>query len=150
MAALAISPLVEVVDTYLDAFNRADWATYKQTLTPDSIHIEPGGIEYHGRDASAEGVNVFKVAFPDLHGEVTRLIVGDRDVAAEIVWTGTHTGPLVTPTGTIPPTGRPVTVHATKVFAFDGDLIGYSRHYWDMTELLGAIGAPDVEGHRFR
>jgi predicted ester cyclase len=86
-------------------------------------------------------VNVFKVAFPDLTGEVVRLITSEQEAAAEIVWTGTHTGPLVTPTGTIPPTGKPITVHATKVFVFAGDRIAYSRHYWDMTELLGAIGA---------
>ena len=141
MAAVAVTPMVEVLQRYLDAFNRADWPTYKSTLTPDSVHIEPGGMELHGPDASAEGVNVFKVAFPDLTGEVVRLITGDKEAAAEIVWTGTHTGPLVTPSGTIPPTGRPITVHATKVFAFEGDLIKYSRHYWDMTELLGAIGA---------
>ena len=34
-----------------------------------------------------------------------------------------------------------MTVHATKLFAFEGDEINYSRHDWDMTELLGAIGA---------
>jgi steroid delta-isomerase-like uncharacterized protein len=139
--AIAVKPMVEVLQKYLDAFNRADWDAYKSTLTADSIHIEPGGMELHGPDASAEGVNVFKVAFPDLTGEVVRLITSEQEAAAEIVWTGTHTGPLVTPTGTIPPTGKPITVHATKVFAFAGDRIAYSRHYWDMTELLGAIGA---------
>jgi len=146
MAALAVTPMVEVLQRYLDAFNRADWPAYKTTLTIDSTHIEPGGMEFHGPDASAEGVNVFKVAFPDLTGEVIRLITGDQVAAAEIVWTGTHTGPLVTPSGTIPPTGKPITVHATKVFAFEGDLIKYSRHYWDMTELLGAIGAMPNSG----
>jgi steroid delta-isomerase-like uncharacterized protein len=140
MTALAVSPRVEVLQRYLDAFNRADWETYKTTLTPDCVHIEPG-MELHGPEASAEGVKVFKTAFPDLQGEVVRLMTGEREAAAEIVWQGTHTGPLVTPTGTIPPTGRAITVHATKVFAFEGDLIAYSRHYWDMMELLGAIGA---------
>lgn len=141
MTATAVTPMVEVLQKYLDAFNRADWETYKSTLTPDSVHIEPGGMELHGPDASAEGVKIFKTAFPDLHGEVVRLMTGETEAAAEIVWKGTHTGPLVTPTGTIPPTGRPITVHATKVFAMQGGLIAYSRHYWDMTELLGAIGA---------
>ncbi len=69
MAAIAVTPMVEVLQKYLDAFNRADWETYKTTLTPDSVHIEPGGMELHGPDASAEGVKVFKVAFPDLKGE---------------------------------------------------------------------------------
>lgn len=141
MAALAVQPNVEVLQRYLDAFNRADWEAYKATLTRDSVHFEPGGMEFHGPDASADGVKVFKVAFPDLTGEVIRLLTGATDAAAEIVWRGTHTGPLATPTGTIPATGKPIIVHATKVFAFDGDLIKYSRHYWDMTELLGAIGA---------
>lgn len=141
MPAIAVSPMVEVLQKYLDAFNRADWETYKATLTPDTVHFEPGGMECHGPDAAADGVKVFKVAFPDLTGEVVRLVTGDREAAAEIVWKGTHTGPLATPTGTIPPTGKPITVHAMKVFAFEGDLIRYSRHYWDMTELLGAIGA---------
>jgi steroid delta-isomerase-like uncharacterized protein len=145
MPLLVSTPIVEVARTYLDAFNRSDWDAYKRTLTPDSVHIEPG-MELHGPDATIEGLGVFKTAFPDLHGEVTRMIGGDGEVAAEIVWRGTHTGPLTTPTGTIPATGKPVTIHATKVFAFDGDLIKYSRHYWDMTELLGAIGAMPAAG----
>lgn len=140
MSLLVTTSPVEVARTYLDAFNRSDWDAYTRTLTPDSVHIEPG-MELHGPGATIEGLGVFKTAFPDLHGEITRMIGGDAEVAAEIVWRGTHTGPLVTPTGTIPATGRPVTIHATKVFAFDGDRIKYSRHYWDMTELLGAIGA---------
>ena len=141
MTAIAVTPMVEVLQRYLDAFNRADWEMYKATLTPDSVHFEPGGIECHGPDASAEGVKVFKDAFPDLEGVVIRLMTGAQDAAAEIVWRGTHTGPLVTPAGTIPPTGKPITVHATKVFGFEGGRIKYSRHYWDMTELLGEIGA---------
>ena len=52
MAAIAISPQVEVLQKYLDAFNRADWAGYKSTLTDDSVHIEPGGIECQGPEAS--------------------------------------------------------------------------------------------------
>jgi steroid delta-isomerase-like uncharacterized protein len=141
MNANTVSSTTELMQKYLDAFNRADWEAYKATLTPDSVHIEPGGMELHGPDASVEGMKVFETAFPNLTGEVVRLMPGDTQAAAELVWRGTHTGPLAMPTGTIPPTGRPVTVHATKVFAFEGGLIKYSRHYWDMTELLGQIGA---------
>lgn len=141
MQTVVTTPIVEVARTYLDAFNRSDWGAYKRTLTPDSVHIEPGNMELHGPEATVEGLGVFKTAFPDLHCEIVRLIAGDREVAAELVWHGTHTGPLATPTGTIPATGKPITTHATKVFAFDRDLIKYARHYWDMTELLGQIGA---------
>jgi steroid delta-isomerase-like uncharacterized protein len=142
MAVIApTKPGLEVMQRYLDAFNRADWDTFKACLTPDSVHIEPGSIEAHGPDAVVESVKVFKTAMPDLTGTVVRIIMEPEAATSEIVWSGTHTGPLMTPTGTIAPTGRAVTVHACKVFAFDGELISYSRHYWDLTELLGAIGA---------
>ena len=141
MAGTVVSPTTEVLQTYLDAFNRGDWEAYKATLTPDSVHIEPGGVELHGPEATVEGLKVFRVAFPDLTGEVVRLVPGEREAVAELVWTGTHTGPLAMPTGTIPPTGKRITTHAAKVFAFEGGLVKYSRHYWDLTELLGQIGA---------
>ena len=111
MAAIAVTLTSEVLQRYLAAFNRADWATYKSSLTPDSIDNEPGGMEMQEPHAAVEGVKVFRVAFPDLTGEVMRLMPGDAAAAAEIVWRGTHTGPLGTPTGTIPPTGKPVIVH---------------------------------------
>ncbi len=47
-------------------------------------------MEFHGPDASAEGVKMFKVAFPDLKGEVVRLITGDQEAAAEIIWRAPH------------------------------------------------------------
>ncbi len=135
-----VSPRIAVVQRYLDAFNRADWDTFRDCLTADTVHVEPGGMEAHGPDATVDSVKVFKTAMPDLTGVVTRIVEGPGGAAAEIVWTGTHSGPLAGPTGVIPPTGRAVTVHATKVFAFEGDRISYGRHYWDMLELLGAIG----------
>jgi steroid delta-isomerase-like uncharacterized protein len=137
---------LELMQRYLDAFNRADWDAFKSCLAPDSVHIEPGGVEAHGPDATVEAVKVFRTAMPDLSGTVVRVAVGPDAAMSELVWRGTHTGPLATPTGTIAPTGRPVTVHACKVFAFEGDRITYGRHYWDLTELLGAIGALPAPG----
>lgn len=137
---------LDLVRQYLDAFNRGDWPMYKATLTPDSIHLEPGVPEMRGPDAIIAGVKIFRDAMPDLTGTVTRIVEGKDETAAEIVWRGTHTGPLATPSGPIAPTGRPVTVHACKVFGFEGNLIRYARHYWDMTELLGAIGALPTRG----
>jgi predicted ester cyclase len=132
---------VEVMERYLDAFDRQDWETLKACLTPDAMHIEPGGMELHGPEATVEGLKVFKTAFPDLKHTLTRVVAGADDMAVEMIWTATHTGPLVTPSATIPPTGKPVTLYASKVFVFEGDLIRYTRHYWDQLELLAAIGA---------
>lgn len=132
---------VDLAQQMLDAFNSGDWPTCKALMTPDSVQFEPGMPELRGPDAIVDAVNAFRIAMPDLTGTVTRAFESGDEAVTEIVWRGTHTGPLATPNGPIAATGRPVTIHACFVFAFEGDKIAYGRHYWDLLELLGAIGA---------
>lgn len=75
---------LDLLKRHLDAFNLSDWETYQTTLTPDSIHLDPGSPEVRGPEAIVEAVNVFKI-----------------EGVAEIVWKGTHTGQLATPSGPI-------------------------------------------------
>jgi len=137
---------LELIGRYLDAFDRQDWETVKACLASDSVHIEPGGMELHGPEATAEGIKVFKTAMPDLTHTLIRVIEGPDGAVAELVWHGTHTGPLPTPRGTIEASGRAIQLSACKVFAFEGDQIKYGRHYWDQMELLAAIGAVPTGG----
>lgn len=136
----------EVVERELDAFDRQDWETMKSCLTLDMVDVEPGGLELQGRDAVVEGLKFYKVAMPDLTHKLTRVIEAPDGIAVEIVWHGTHTGPLTTPTRTIPATGKPVKVEAAGLFTFEGDLIKEFRHYWNQMDLLTAIGAVPSAG----
>ena len=48
---------------------------------------------------------------------------------------------MVTPMGTIPPSGRKVEVPAVQVINVSGDKITQVRHYFDLLGLLQQIGA---------
>ena len=50
---------------------------------------------------------------PDVTGTVRRVVASGGTVAEEVVWAGSHAGPLETPGGTIAATGRQVEVAAT-------------------------------------
>jgi predicted ester cyclase len=78
---------------------------------------------------------------PDAKGTVTSALASGNTVALEIIWEGTHTGPLEGPTGTIPASGKRQVTPAAQILIFEGDKIKENHHYFDMMSLLKQIGA---------
>jgi steroid delta-isomerase-like uncharacterized protein len=86
-------------------------------------------------------LGVFRTAFPDLHLAVTRTVAQGDDVVAHWTATGTHTGPLRTPSGnSVPPTGKKVVVVGSTTFELKAGKIAHDWIFWDMTSLLGQLG----------
>jgi predicted ester cyclase len=61
-------------------------------------------------------------------------------VAAEVTWTGTHDGPMTTPSGDIPATGKEISVDSTLWFQVEGDRAEQLRSHLDVLGLLTQIG----------
>ena len=72
---------------------------------------------------------------------MTSAFASGNKVALEVTWKGTHSGPLVTAEGTIPATGKRQETPAALFYAFEGNKIKESRHYFDSMTLLKQIGA---------
>ncbi len=124
----------------VEAFNNADWEAAKE-LIGNSTYIE------HGTQRSLKGQDIidamqgWRAAMPDVRGTVTSATEDHGRAVIEVTWHGTHTGPLTTPDGEIPPSGRSQTTPGAWVFDFDGDELVESRHYFDMLTFLQQIGA---------
>src|ERR1700755_24675 len=65
------------------------------------------GKKYYGADIGVT-VDVYAAAFPDMHRELDSFYLDDNVVVVELSLNGTHKGDLVTPAGTLPPTGREI------------------------------------------
>jgi len=59
----------------------------------------------------------------------------------EVTWEGTQTGDLEGPQGTVPASGRQVSVPAVWVMEVEGDKGKALRHYFDLMTVLAQIGA---------
>ena len=70
-----------------------------------------------------------------------RVASGDTAILDEIVWKGVHTGPLQTPTGTIPPSNKSIEMPACQVVRVEGGKIKSASQYFDMLTMLTQIGA---------
>lgn len=67
----------------------------------------------------------------------------------EVTWTGTHTGPLDGPAGTVAPTGKKQTTRSGWVMEFESGRVKSSRHYFDMLSFLQQLGVPSLyDGRR--
>jgi steroid delta-isomerase-like uncharacterized protein len=124
-----------------DLYNQRDFARSAQITAPDAVTVlTPTGQQFHGPEGAVEYLTGWATAFPDSTVEVTNVVASDTAAVVEFIGRGTHTGPLGTPAGPIPPSGRRVEFPLCDVWAVrDGKLAG-NRNYFDLLTLLRQIG----------
>jgi predicted ester cyclase len=130
----------DVLERNITALNARDIEAYLANQQPDVEVLLPGGPSLHGRDELRRYIEAMWTAFPD--GSLT---FGDQalagDVAAtEIVFTGTHTGPMLTLDGPIPATENPVTVRSASILRIKDGLIASEHIYLDQLDMLTQLG----------
>ena len=79
-------------------------------------------------------------ALPDSVATVNQTHVSGNTVIFELTWTGTHTGPMMSPKGEIPATHKSVEVRGCYLSEVENGKVTYVRHYFDMATLLGQLG----------
>ena len=131
----------QLATALVTAFNNNDWSAYQQNLTADSIYDEVGtSRKLEGVDTIVGALKGWKEAMPDVKGTVSSAISTGNTAVLEVSWTGTHTGPLQGPSGTIPATGKQQTTRAGWVLEFDDEKLTQSRHYFDMLSFMQQLG----------
>ena len=125
----------------MTAFNNSDWDACRQFLSPDSVYDEVGtSRKLEGVDTILEALKGWKEAMPDVKGTVGSAITTGNTAVLEVSWTGTQTGPLQGPGGTIAPTGKQQTTRFGWVLEIDNGKLKQSRHYFDMLSFMQQLG----------
>jgi steroid delta-isomerase-like uncharacterized protein len=134
--------MVKVAREQVEAFNDGDWERMRAELAPDARYDEYGtGRKADGPEKLVELYKGWKQAFPDAAGTVTGACASGDTAALEVIWKGTHTGPMTTAEGTIPASGKRQETPGAIFYSFEGDKIKEVRQYFDSLTLLKQIGA---------
>jgi steroid delta-isomerase-like uncharacterized protein len=116
-----------------------------RALVADDVDFYSPGTPAQSADEVADAMSAYAQAIPDAEFDVTYWHDAGDTAIAEGVYRGTHSGPLRTPQGDLPATGRQVAVpFVTVLKARDGKLTVH-RAYWDnatFMEQLGLGGGP--------
>ena len=132
---------IQVARRGVEAFNAADWGALSADLTTDSVYEEPAtGRRLGGIEEILAADKGWKAAFPDAKGTITNELACGNTAVLEITWQGTQSGDLVAPMGTIPATGRSVTIKAVQVVEVENGKAMSNRHYFDMASMLAQLG----------
>lgn len=129
----------DAVQRFYDAFGRGDLDAAEEAFTSDSTHIEPLGGTMDLASWREYG-QTFKDGLPDAHMEVENILeVGDQ-VAVEARFVGTHTQPLMTPQGEVPPSGKSIDLSFCEFVQIRDGKIAEHRVYYDQVAFMTQLG----------
>ncbi|MEW5976097.1 MAG: ester cyclase [Acidobacteriota bacterium] len=127
---------LRILDQIVDAANRHDVRALSRLLTDDGVY-EDVTLKVKGNRETQRRLNeeLFR-SFPDLSYKLLNVIVGDNQVLAEFVMTGTNQASY----GNRPPTGLSIRLPVAFVLRFSGQRIKRWKSYYDSATLLRQLG----------
>ena len=107
---------------------------------PDCEGVTPMG-PMRGSAAQKALGETFRAAVPDNRMEILRSFEAGDTLIIEGVYSGTQTGDLVGPGGTIPASGRAFSLPYVDFFQQHNGKIVSHRIYWDNATFMAQLGA---------
>lgn len=128
----------EVADQWVAALNAHDLEHLASLYAEDTVIHSPLDPEpLHGRTAVKDDLARVQDALEDVTAELTEVVTDGTALALRILISGTHTGPLRTPAGELPPTGRTVRIAVASFERYDNTgRIREERRIFDATAFL--------------
>lgn len=124
-----------------EAWNERNFDRLAELITPDGkITVVGSGDTFEGPEGARKYDLMWAEAFPDGSITVDNVIAADDYVVVEYTGRGTHTGTLEGPGGSIPATGRSVTLQLCDVLQFSDGKVRSQRTYFDGASLLAQLG----------
>ncbi len=134
-----MSDLLELVRTHYAGLETGDLDLAASPFTDDVAAEFPSG-PLAGIEALRGLIGAFITAFPGMKIERRNTWIDGDTAIAEIVFTGVQTGPLATPEGEVPPSGRTVTFPLIDTFTLRDGKVAEHRVYWDNVSFLTQLG----------
>jgi steroid delta-isomerase-like uncharacterized protein len=126
---------------YEEMWNERDFDALMRTATEDcEVTAIPFNQTLRGQSGYRQWGESWATAFPDARVEIKRVMATDDAVVLEFIGRGTHTGPLSTPLGTIPPTGKKVELPFCDILEIRDGSVRRARSYFDAATLMRQLG----------
>ena len=132
--------MIDAAKSVVLAYSNKDWSALYSSVSPGIFYDEvPTLRNRRGVDRFVACMQEWATAFPDMKGTIRNATVLGDHVSLEIVWAGTHTGPLESPGGTIYPTGKNVEIPARLMVEVVDEEVKTITHYFDLEDMIKRI-----------
>ena len=131
----------QVVRNAYAVAERKDVAGWVSVFTEDGVFLDESiGVTYQGPSELGKTVEVYSTAFPDMHRELYDFWVDGNTVIVRLALQGTHNGPLATPFGVLPATGKRMDAPCTDIWEIEDGKIKKFDCYPEGTIIFGQLG----------
>ena len=138
---MANEQALATVRAVYDGFNSGDVPLLLSLVTDDFELVDVAlGMSWHGLAGWGEWLQNWATSLPDARTHLDSIISQGDVIVTEHTGRGTHTGPLNTPAGTIPPTGKSIELKFAEIYTIRDDKIKTMRAYWDTGTLMRQLG----------
>jgi len=132
--------LKKVADKIVKAYTSVDPVAMANLYAEDAV-VNDAGTVVRGRKAIQNHMESMFKAFPDFRIEFLNVIPSGDHIAFEMLLSGTQTGPMMTPEGEIPPTGKKVEFKAVWIARISPKgMIEEDRTYYDTADFVRQLG----------
>jgi hypothetical protein len=136
--------LLELMTNGDNLFNGRNWQGLEDVHHPDMIAYMTGSADpIYGREAHGAAMRQLVEMFPDVrvHTPYPIQFGGDTWITVVTNVTGTFTGKMTQPDGTVvPPTGKAFDLEFGQTSKWDGDQVVEIAAFWDASEQARQIG----------
>jgi steroid delta-isomerase-like uncharacterized protein len=137
----------DLVRVVFDGFNAKDIERVAAICADDFVLEDiPANMTLRGPDGMRLWLKTWLDAAPDARVEVERIFGDGEWVATEHHGLATHTVPLRTATGEIPPTGRTLDLWFSENFEVRDGKLRRMRAYYDGAAVMRQLGLLDGRG----
>jgi steroid delta-isomerase-like uncharacterized protein len=131
--------MADLAQQYVDALLTSDRAALAEICTDDVEFVVPG-MEGTGVDAMVQYNDMFLKAFPDASHEIVARLEAMGAIVMEVNYRGTNTGPMVTPQGELPATGRSVVIRGCWILRTRDGKVASFHAYFDQMGFMQQLG----------
>jgi steroid delta-isomerase-like uncharacterized protein len=133
--------LINIAKAQIIAYNEKDWDKVRASTTTDLVYDEAATHrKVEGIDQVLEVWQGWAAALPDSQGTIHNAFVSDDKVIIELTWRGSQTGPMQTPDGEIPATGKSIEMRACQIIEIEDGKVKSIRQYFDMMTMMQQLG----------
>jgi steroid delta-isomerase-like uncharacterized protein len=130
-----------IIRRLFDAFNTKDYDTIVALAADDFELIDAAsGDKFNGPEGARQNAERWLIPFADAKVEILNVVSSGDWAVAECVGRGTHSGPMQTPMGEVPPTGKDMELHFCSLIKVRDGRIVEGRDYYDSMTIVTQLG----------
>ena len=140
-----MSNVIEIAKAPTIAYNDKNWGRVMDLFGAGGTYDEKATQRrLQGAEPIIDVWKGWATAFPDSKATFVREFASGDTAIIEVVWKGTHTGPLLMPSGAIPPSNKSIELPACHVIEVQDGKVKSFTQYFDLLTLLTQIGAAKI------